>query len=68
MPQGDKPANSDKRKRRDGTIEKGPEAQARSRGPVKKLNGGSKAMQSGRKVPFGPVGGLGRKTNLSRSS
>jgi hypothetical protein len=46
----------------------GPKPQARPRAPVDKLNGEVKAMKSGRKVPFGPVGGLGRKTNLSRSS
>jgi hypothetical protein len=75
MPQGEKSAYSEKQNRQVGVIEKGheqkgmarhqPEAQAWA--AINKLHGGGK-NGSGRKVPFGPVGGLGRKTNLSRSS
>ena len=76
MPQGDKSAYTEKQKRQAGAIEKGyeqkgvprPEAEARAWATVNKLNGGGKKFGSGRKVPFGPVGGLGRKTNLARSS
>jgi hypothetical protein len=75
MPQGDKSAYTYKQNRQGGVIEKGyeqkgvarPEAEARAWATVNKLHGGGKSG-SGRKVPFGPVGGLGRKTNLSRSS
>ena len=77
MPQGDKPAHSEKQKRQAGAMESGPgqkgvgrpAAQARAPGPAtNKLHGGGKKIALGRKVPFGPVGGLGRKTNLARSS
>ncbi|MET0617097.1 MAG: hypothetical protein ABWZ54_04965 [Luteibacter sp.] len=76
MPQEDKSDCTDKQKRQAGAIEKGheqkrvarPAAEARSWATVNKLHGGSKKIGSGRKVPNGPVGGSGRKTNLSRSS
>jgi hypothetical protein len=76
MPQGDKSAYTDKQKRQAGAIEKGyeqkgvsrPEAGARAWAAVNKLHGGGKKIASGRKVPSGPVGGSGRKTNLARSS
>lgn len=76
MPQGVKSAYTDKQKRQAGAIEKGsgqkdvarPEAEARSWATVNKLHGGGNKIASGRKVPSGPVGGSGRKTNLSRSS
>ncbi|HVE55049.1 MAG TPA: hypothetical protein VNB23_16820 [Ramlibacter sp.] len=76
MPQGDKSADTDKQKRQGGAIEKShgqssvarPGADARGRATVNKLYGGGKKNGSGRKVPFGPVGGSGRKTNLARSS
>ena len=76
MPQGDKSADTDKHKRPAGAIDKGheqkgvarPQAEARAWPTVNKLHGGGKKIPSGRKVPNGPVGGLGRKTNLARSS
>ena len=75
MPQRDKSAYTDKQDRQAGVVEKGheqkgvirPEAETRAWATANKLYGGGK-NGSGRKVPFGPVGGLGRKTNLSRSS
>ena len=76
MRQGDKSASTDKQKRQAGATEKGheqkgagrPEAGARAWANVNKLHGGGKKIGTGRKVPSGPVGGSGRKTNLSRSS
>ena len=76
MPQGDKSADTDKQKRPGGAIEKGheqqgvarPEAEARAWAALNKLHGGGKKVGSRRKVPSGPVGGSGRKTNLARSS
>jgi hypothetical protein len=75
MPQGEKSASTDKQKRRAPAVEKGhtgqksvPRPEASARSTVNKLHGGGKKMDSRRKVPFGPVGGLGRKTNLARSS
>lgn len=74
MPQGGKSADTAKEKRQVGAIRKGqksasrPAAEARASGNVNKLQGGGKNNGSGRKVPFGPVGGSGRKTNLARSS
>ena len=35
---------------------------------VNKLPGGGQKIDARRKVPSGPLGGSGRKTNLSRSS
>jgi hypothetical protein len=76
MRPADKSANTDKQKRRAGAGENGPrqkavpgpQAEARARAAATKLHGPGKMMEKGRKVPFGPVGGLGRKTNLARSS
>ena len=76
MPQGDKSACTDKQKRHAGATEKGREqkgvarreAEARAWATVHKVHGGGKKIASGRKVPSGPVGGSGRKTNLARSS
>jgi hypothetical protein len=76
MPQGDKSAHTDKKKRQAGAIEKGyeqkrvvrPEAEGRAWSTANKLHGGGKKIGAGGKVPSGPVGGLGRKTNLARSS
>lgn len=75
MPQGDKSADTDKQERPAGAIEKSPgqkgarpKAEARAWTAFNKLQGGGKKISPGRKVPFGPVGGLGRKTNLARSS
>jgi ribosomal protein L2 len=76
MPQGDKSAYTDKQKRKAGAIENShgqkrvgrPAAEGRAWATVNKLHGGGKKIGSGRKVPSGPVGGSGRKTNLARSS
>lgn len=76
MPQGEKSTSTDKQRRQAGAIEKGneqkgvgrPDAEARAWATVNKLHGGGKKLGSGRKVPSGPVGGSGRKTNLARSS
>jgi hypothetical protein len=74
MPQGDKSAHTDKQKRQAGAIENGHEQkgatrpEARAWATANKLHGGGKKIASGRKVPSGPVGGSGRKTNLARSS
>jgi len=76
MPKGDKSSHPDKQKRQAGVIEKRseqqgvtrPEAEARAWPTVNKIHGGGKKIGSGRKVPSGPVGGSGRKTNLARSS
>ena len=64
------------RKRQADAIEKGekqkgegrPDAQARAWASLSKPPGAMKNMGSRRKVPSGPVGGSGRKTNLARSS
>lgn len=76
MPKGDRSAYTDKQKRQALAVEKGteqkgvarPGADARAWPTVNKVHGGGKKMSSGRKVPSGPVGGSGRKTNLARSS
>jgi hypothetical protein len=76
MPQKDKPAHADKQQHRAGAIEKGheqkriagPQAEVRAWPNGGKLNGAGKKIALGRKVPSGPVGGSGRKTNLARSS
>jgi hypothetical protein len=62
MPQPDKSNPNDKPKR--------PQAQGRAWTTADKLHGPGKKIGAGRpmKVPSGPVGGSGRKTNLSRSS
>ncbi len=75
MPKGNKPS-PDKRKHQTGAQDPGPgqkgvvrpEAGSRAWSTLDKLQGAGKNISSRRKVPFGPVGGLGRKTNLSRSS
>jgi ribosomal protein L2 len=69
-------ANTGKPKRQAGAANKRfeqrggarPDAEGRAWDNVNKLHGGGKKIGSGRKVPNGPVGGLGRKTNLARSS
>ena len=66
----------DAHKQKRETIEEGntqrdvarPRAQARAWATVNKLPGGRKKVDARRKVPSGPLGGSGRKTNLSRSS
>jgi hypothetical protein len=74
MPQGDKSADTAKEKRHVGAKQKGqksggrPGAEGRALATFNKHQGGGGNNGSGRKVPFGPVGGSGRKTNLARSS
>lgn len=76
MPRGDKSADTDKQKRQSPGTEKGqqqkgvarPEAEARAWAAANKLHGGGNKVASRRKVPSGPLGGSGRKTNLARSS
>jgi hypothetical protein len=76
MPQGGKSPNLDQKDHQASATEKGhepkgvarPEAGARPWGALNKPNSGGKKFDTGRKVPYGPVGGSGRKTNLSRSS
>ena len=76
MPRGDKSVDADKQKRQAGAIEKGreqkgvarPEAEARAWAAANKLHSGGKKIASRRKLPSGPLGGSGRKTNLARSS
>ena len=76
MPQGEKSADAGKQKRQGGATGRGreqkgaarPEAGARAWGAVNKLDGGGKKSAARRKVPSGPIGGSGRKTNLARSS
>jgi hypothetical protein len=73
MPQEDKSA---RQKRQAGAIDKGyeqkgvarAETAARGWAAANKLQGGGIKIASRRKVPSGPVGGSGRKTNLARSS
>ena len=72
MPRGDKSAGTDKQKRPAGAIDQkgggGPQAEARSWASASKLHDGGKKAGSRRKLPSGPLGGSGRKTNLARSS
>lgn len=75
MQRRDRSVNTDKQIRRADVIEQSyeqkgairSEAKAHAWATANKLHGGAK-NGPGRKVPFGPTGGLGRKTNLSRSS
>lgn len=75
MPKGDK-SFTDTQKRRASGVDKGsepkgvarPQAGARAWASNNKLHEGGKKIGSRRKVPFGPAGGSGRKTNLARSS
>jgi hypothetical protein len=76
MPRGGKSVDTDKQKRQAGAIEKRhehkglarPEAEARAWAAANKLHSGGKKIASRRKLPSGPLGGSGRKTNLARSS
>ena len=76
MPRRDESADTGKQKRPAGAIEKGqagkkgagrPAARTRAWPAVNKL-GDAGRSGSRRKIPSGPVGGSGRKTNLARSS
>jgi hypothetical protein len=75
MPHGNKSAPTHNRKRQADAIEQGQKQQGEARhgqdrawASVSKPPGGVKNIGSRRKVPYGPVGGSGRKTNLARSS
>jgi hypothetical protein len=76
MPRGDKPVNTGKQQRRAGATQKGhqqqgvarPEAEARAWAAANKLHSSGKKIASRQKLPSGPLGGSGRKTNLARSS
>jgi hypothetical protein len=76
MPHGNKSTSAQNRKRQADAIEKGhkqqgearPDGQARAWASVSNPPGGVKNIGSRRKVPSGPIGGSGRKTNLARSS
>ncbi|HWI83640.1 hypothetical protein [Ramlibacter sp.] len=76
MSRRDKSADTDKQKRQARAAEKAheqkgvarPEAETRAWAAANKLHGGSKKIASRRKLPSGPLGGSGRKTNLARSS
>lgn len=76
MPRGDKSVDTYKQKRQARDIEKRqdqngvarPEAEARAWAAANKLHDGGKKIASRRKLPSGPLGGSGRKTNLARSS
>lgn len=76
MPQGNKSVRTDQRKRQPGAKDKAQEqrggarteAEARAWAAANKLHGGGNKSDTRRKLPSGPLGGSGRKTNLSRSS
>lgn len=76
MPQGDKSAGTDKQKRQVPDVEQSheqkaaarPEAEACAWAATNKLQTGGKKFASRRKLPSGPLGGSGRKTNSARSS
>lgn len=76
MSRGIKCVDTDKQERPAGVIQKGrekkgvarPEAEARAWAAANKLYSGGKKFASRQKLPSGPLGGSGRKTNLARSS
>jgi hypothetical protein len=76
MRREDKSVDSNKQQRQAAAIEKGqqqkgvgrPETDARAWAAANKLHSGDKKTASRRKLPSGPLGGSGRKTNLARSS
>lgn len=76
MPRGDKSVGTDKKQRRAGAVDKRheqkgvarPETESRAWAAADKLHSGGKKIASRRKLPSGPLGGSGRKTNLARSS
>lgn len=75
MPRGAKSAVTDKQKRQ-ARLEKGQEqkgtapseAGGRTWAAPNTLHGGGNKFASRRKLPSGPLGGSGRKTNSARSS
>jgi hypothetical protein len=76
MTKSGKSANTNKRKPQERAVpnrdeQKGiarPESEARSWATFNKVQSGGMKISAGRKIPSGPVGGNGRKTNLARSS
>jgi hypothetical protein len=69
MTRGNKSANKPRGAAQDGNEQKKTgRPEAGPRGWANASKPPSRMIASGRKVPFGPVGGLGRKTNLARSS
>jgi hypothetical protein len=76
MSRADQSAQTDRQERQVGTIGKGdhrkgvprPEAESRAWAAANKLHGGGKKVDARHKLPSGPLGGSGRKTNRSRSS
>lgn len=76
MPRGPKSVDTEKQRRQTGAFEerreqKGaarPEAEVRAWAAANKLHSGGRKIASRRKLPYGPLGGSGRKTNLARSS
>jgi hypothetical protein len=74
MPRADRSTDTDKRRAdaiATGDHQKGgprPPGPSRAWTTANKLHGGGKKVDSRSKVPSGPLGGSGRKTNLSRSS
>jgi hypothetical protein len=75
MPRGDKSIDTDEQQRQAAAVDKRhpqkgarPAAQARSWAAANKLHSGRKKFASRQKLPSGPLGGSGRKTNLARSS
>ena len=75
MSKKDKSSDTDKQQRKAAATGKAqeqkgaarPESDKRAWAALDKRHGGGK-VDARRKVPFGPVGGSGRKTNLARSS
>lgn len=75
MSREEKSPQPETRKRQTGTLEQANEQRSAARAKTdvsawptaKKLGGADKKIDARRKVPSGPLGGSGRKTNLSRS-
>lgn len=76
MARGDRSVATDKQARQAGAVAKGhekkggarPEAEARAWAAANQLHSAGKTSAARRKLPSGPLGGSGRKTNLARSS
>lgn len=76
MPRGEKSVDADQQKRKPAANGKRaeqkeaarPAAESRAWAAANKLHSGGNKMAARRKLPSGPLGGSGRKTNLARSS
>lgn len=76
MPQQERSTDTDQLNRQANAVEKGREqkdvsqqkANPRAWAALNQLHGARKQSGSRQKIPSGPVGGSGRKTNLARSS